>query len=58
MLHLKSEMARVKIDLKAMQEKADILQEENVKLRENLREAKASGRCAIILYDNKNNNNN
>ncbi|XP_067946112.1 dynactin subunit 1-like isoform X2 [Watersipora subatra] len=44
MLHLKSEMARLRIDLKATQEKADILQEENVKLRDSLREAKSVSR--------------
>lgn len=38
--HLKSEIAQLRIDLKAMQEKSNILQEENVKLRETIRENK------------------
>lgn len=33
-------MAQLRIDLKAMKDKTNILQEENVKLRENLREIK------------------
>ncbi|KAF6022303.1 hypothetical protein EB796_019385 [Bugula neritina] len=42
--HLKSELAQLRVDLKAMQEKTNILQEENVTLRQNIRDIKASSR--------------
>ena len=44
MMHLRSEMAQLRIDLKATQEKSNILQDENVKLRDNIRELKANNR--------------
>lgn len=48
--HLKSELAQLRVDLKAMQEKTNILQEENVTLRQNIRDIKASSRLVSDSY--------